>query len=143
MKQPHPLTLADIERNGIDSHVGRVVRYRCGCDFLTSSASWVLCRYHEGVNDIVEQRKKFVRAAAKRIRQVIDDLPIPDEEKQSVKSDLAAEGRKGKAVINALSSVDHDYCDSCGQLTVVTDVWIDRCPMTLCQPCILDAGGSR
>jgi hypothetical protein len=44
-----------------------------------------------------------------------------------------------KPTINAMSSVDHDYCDGCGQLTVVTDVWIDRCPTTLCQPCILDA----
>ncbi len=29
-----------------------------------------------------------------------------------------------KPTINAMSSVDHDYCDGCGQLTVVTDVWI-------------------
>lgn len=34
-----------------------------------------------------------------------------------------------KPTINAMSSVDHDYCDGCGQLTVVTDVWIDRCPV--------------
>ena len=32
-----------------------------------------------------------------------------------------------------------DYCDTCGKCTVVTDVWIDRTPMTLCQPCVLDA----
>lgn len=44
-----------------------------------------------------------------------------------------------RPVINAMSSADHDYCDGCGQFTVVTDVWIDRCPMTLCQPCVLDA----
>lgn len=90
--------------------------------------------------EIAAERKKFVRAAAKRMNQVIEDLPIPDAERQSVKSDLAAEGRRrGRPTINALSSVDHDYCDGCGQLAVVTDVWIDRCPMTLCQPCVLDA----
>lgn len=33
----------------------------------------------------------------------------------------------------------HDVCDACGKCTVVTDVWIDRTPMTLCQPCVLDA----
>ena len=32
-----------------------------------------------------------------------------------------------------------DNCDTCGKYTVVTDVWIDRTPMTLCQPCVLDA----
>lgn len=89
--------------------------------------------------EIAEERKKAVRAAAKRMGQVIDDLPISDAEKQSVKSDLAAEGRKGKRVINALSTVDHDFCDACGQVTVVTDVWIEGTPMTLCQPCVLDA----
>lgn len=44
-----------------------------------------------------------------------------------------------KPAINALSTVDHDHCDGCGEYTVVTVVWIDRTPMTLCQPCILDA----
>jgi|JI10StandDraft_1071094.scaffolds.fasta_scaffold331469_2 hypothetical protein len=32
-----------------------------------------------------------------------------------------------------------DHCDGCGERTVVTDVWIDRTPTTLCQPCVLDA----
>lgn len=41
--------------------------------------------------------------------------------------------------VNALSTADHDFCDACGKCTVVTDVWIDRAPMTLCQPCVLDA----
>lgn len=45
----------------------------------------------------------------------------------------------GRPRVNALSTVDHDYCDACGKCTVVTDVWIDRTPMTLCQPCVLDA----
>lgn len=30
-------------------------------------------------------------------------------------------------------------CHQCGKHTVVTDVWIDRLPVTLCQPCVLDA----
>lgn len=47
----HPLTSTSITRQGLDAHVGRVVRYRCGCDYLTSGASWILCRYHEGFND--------------------------------------------------------------------------------------------
>ena len=60
----------------------------------------------------------------RRMSEAIDELPnTSDEEKLSLKRDL----------------LDHDYCDGCGQLTVVTDVWIDRCPMTLCQPCVLDA----
>jgi hypothetical protein len=32
-----------------------------------------------------------------------------------------------------------DHCDSCGKRAVVTDVWIEGTPMTLCQPCVLDA----
>lgn len=68
----------------------------------------------------------------RRMSEAIDELPnTSDEEKLSLKRDLFG--------VNALSSVDHDYCDGCGQLTVVTDVWIDRCPTTLCQPCVLDA----
>lgn len=30
-------------------------------------------------------------------------------------------------------------CEGCGKRTVVTDVWIARLPVTLCQPCVLDA----
>lgn len=56
-----------------------------------------------------------------------------DEEKAALKKDLHNIG------VNALSTVDHGYCDACGKCTVVTDVWIDRTPMTLCQPCVLDA----
>ena len=52
--QVHTSTLASIDLQGVDAHVGRVVRYRCGCDFLTSSATWNLCSYHEGFNDGVE-----------------------------------------------------------------------------------------
>ena len=84
-------------------------------------------------------RNAAIRDAAKRMNQVIDNMPIPEAEKESVRTDLEAGARKRKHVINAMSSVDHDYCDGCGQLTVVTDVWIDRCPTTLCQSCILDA----
>lgn len=32
-----------------------------------------------------------------------------------------------------------DWCDGCGRDTTVTDVWINRTPMTLCQRCVLDA----
>ena len=32
-----------------------------------------------------------------------------------------------------------DHCDGCGKRTVVTDVWVDGTPTTLCQPCVLDA----
>lgn len=74
--------------------------------------------------------------AARRMSEAIDELPnTSDEEKLSLKRDLRNIG------VNALSSADHDYwdCDGCGQFTVVTDVWIDRRPTTLCQPCVLDA----
>jgi len=62
-----------------------------------------------------------------------------DDERRRLRNAAIRDAAKRKHVINAMSSVDHDYCDGCGQLTVVTDVWIDRCPMTLCQPCVLDA----
>lgn len=66
--------------------------------------------------------------------QVIDELPNTSvEEKTMLKRDLRNIG------VNALSSVDHDFCDGCGKHTVVTDVWIDRLAVTLCQPCVLDA----
>ena len=47
---------------------------------------------------------------------------------QAIAAELAAERKKRR-----------DHCDGCGQLTVVTDVWIDRLPVTLCQPCVLAA----
>ena len=55
---------------------------------------------------------------------------------------LLPHGRHGgieRCLTNPKTSANHDYCDACGKCTVVTDVWIDRTPMTLCQPCVLDA----
>lgn len=46
---------------------------------------------------------------------------------------------RSRPTITPLSTVDHDFCDGCGQHTVVTDVWIDRIPTTLCQRCVMDA----
>ena len=81
-----------------------------------------------------EKKRKAVADAARKMAKVIEDLPnTSDEEKAELKRDLCNIG------INALSTVDHDFCDTCGKYTVVTDVWIDRTPMTLCQPCVLDA----
>ena len=81
-----------------------------------------------------EKKRKAVADAARRMAKAIDELPnTTDEEKADVKRDLHNIG------VNALSTVDHDYCDGCGKCTVVTDVWIDGTPMTLCQPCVLDA----
>lgn len=81
-----------------------------------------------------EKKRKAVADAARKMANVIEELPnTSDEEKAELKRDLRNIG------VNALSTADHDYCDGCGQLTVVTDVWIDRCPTTLCQSCILDA----
>ena len=51
---PHPSTLASIHLQGVDAQVGRVVRYKCGCDYGTGKASWILCNYHEGFDDGVE-----------------------------------------------------------------------------------------
>lgn len=80
------------------------------------------------------RKRQAVIDAARRMTKVIEDLPnTPDEEKATLKKDLHSIG------VNALSSADHDFCDACGKLTVVTDVWINRLPVTLCQPCILDA----
>ena len=81
-----------------------------------------------------EEKRQAVTDAARRMAKVIEELPnTSDEEKATLKKDLHNIG------VNALSAVDHDYCDACGKCTVVTDVWIDRTPMTLCQPCVLDA----
>lgn len=81
-----------------------------------------------------EKKRRAITDAARRMAKVIDELPnTSDDEKTALKKDLRNIG------VNALSSVDHDYCDGCGQLTVVTDVWIDRTPTTLCQPCVLAA----
>lgn len=81
-----------------------------------------------------EKKRLAVADAARRMAKVIDELPnTSDEEKATLKKELRNIG------VNALSTVDHDYCDACGKCTVVTDVWIDRTPMTLCQPCVLDA----
>jgi len=81
-----------------------------------------------------EKKRKAVADAARKMAKAIEDLPnTSDEEKAELKRDLRNIG------VNALSTADHDFCDGCGQLTVVTDVWIDRLPVTLCQPCVLDA----
>jgi len=81
-----------------------------------------------------EKKRKAVADAARKMAKVIEELPnTSDEEKAELKRDLRNIG------VNALSTADHDYCDGCGNCTVVTDVWIDRCPTTLCQSCILDA----
>jgi len=81
-----------------------------------------------------EKKRRAVADAARRMAKVIEGLPnTSDEEKAALKKDLHNIG------VNALSTVDHGYCDACGKCTVVTDVWIDRTPMTLCQPCVLDA----
>lgn len=48
---------------------------------------------------------------------------------QAIALELAAERGKNR----------RDLCDSCGKHAVVTDVWIEGTPMTLCQPCVLDA----
>ena len=81
-----------------------------------------------------EKKRKAVADAARRMAQAIDGLPnTSDDEKADLKRDLRNIG------VNARSTVDHDHCDGCGKYTVVTDVWIDRTPMTLCQPCVLDA----
>lgn len=79
-------------------------------------------------------RSEAIREAARRMAKVISELPnTSDEEKASLKSDLVNIG------VNALSYADFDLCDGCGKCTVVTDVWLDRTPTTLCQPCVLDA----
>lgn len=81
-----------------------------------------------------EKRRRAVADAARRMAKAIEELPnTSDEEKATLKRDLSGIG------VNTLSTVDHDHCDACGKCTVVTDVWIDRTPMTLCQPCVLDA----
>lgn len=81
-----------------------------------------------------EAKRRAVADAARRMAKAIEELPnTSDEEKATLKKDLRNIG------VNALSTVDHDHCDTCGKYTVVTDVWIDRTPMTLCQPCVLDA----
>lgn len=81
-----------------------------------------------------EKKRKAVADAARKMAKVIEELPnTSDEEKAELKRDLRNIG------VNALSTADHDFCDACGKCTVVTDVWIDRTPMTLCQPCVLDA----
>lgn len=81
-----------------------------------------------------EKRRRAVADAARRMAKAIEELPnTSDEEKATLKRDLHGIG------VNALSTVDHDHCDACGKCTVVTDVWIDRTPMTMCQPCVLDA----
>ena len=77
---------------------------------------------------------RLSRTQRGRMAKVIEELPnTSDEEKAELKRDLRNIG------VNALSTADHDFCDACGKYTVVTDVWIDRTPMTLCQPCVLDA----
>lgn len=81
-----------------------------------------------------EKKRKAVADAARKMAKVIEELPnTSDEEKAELKRDLRSIG------VNALSSVDHDFCDACGKHTVVTDVWIERLPVTLCQPCVLAA----
>lgn len=75
-------------------------------------------------------RRQAVTAAARRMAKAIDELPnISAEEKVTLKRDLRNIG------VNALSTVDHDFCDACGKHAVVTDVWIAGTPATLCQPC--------
>lgn len=80
------------------------------------------------------KRSEAIREAARRMAKTISELPnTSDEEKASLKADLVNIG------VNAMSYADFDHCDGCGKRTVVTDVWIDRTPTTLCQPCVLDA----
>lgn len=91
-----------------------------------------------------EKKRRAVADAARRMAEVIEELPnTSDEEKATLKKDsvgaLGFGGDLRNIGVNALSTVDHDYCDACGKFTVVTDVWIDRTPATLCQPCVLDA----
>ena len=81
-----------------------------------------------------EKKRRAVADAARRMVKVIDELPnTSDEEKAVLKKDLHSIG------VNALSTVDHSHCDSCGKHAVATDVWIEGTPMTLCRPCVLDA----
>ncbi len=81
-----------------------------------------------------EKKRKAVADAARKMAKVIEELPnTSDEEKAELKRDLRNIG------VNALPAADHDFCDACGKCPVDTDVWIDRTPMTLCQPCVLDA----
>jgi len=56
-----------------------------------------------------EKKRKAVADAARKMAKAIEELPnTSDEEKAELKRDLRNIG------VNALSTVDHDYCDGCG-----------------------------
>ena len=67
-----------------------------------------------------EKKRKAVADAARKMAKVIEELPnTSDEEKAELKHDLCNIG------INALSTVDHDFCDGC---PVPTDGCPGDCP---------------
>jgi hypothetical protein len=50
----HPLTIANIELQGISRKTELQTVYRCGCDCTPDQMAWRACEFHDGYDDGVD-----------------------------------------------------------------------------------------